>query len=74
MHKYVKKYINKDWTYLPIFIFLLFASWFVVSSVMNIAKHFLGDVLMILTLPIYWYYIIGPILDELWDCFDNKDS
>ena len=68
MHKYIKG----TWLEAPAFLVFLLACWYMTISIMAIVRHFLGSWGMILTMPIYWYYIIGPILDEMWEWFENR--
>jgi hypothetical protein len=66
MHKYIKNPILE----IPAFILFLLACWMVVYNVGAIVQYFVGSLLMILTMPLWWYYIVSPILDIMWEFFE----
>lgn len=68
MHKFIKG----TWLEIPAFLVFLLACWHVITMTMSITRYYFGDWAMILALPIYWYYLISPVLDEMWEWFNSK--
>lgn len=70
--KNINEYIKKTWLVWPIFLIFLLSCWFVIYYIASLVEYFIGSWGMIITMPLYWYYIINPILDEMWKWFDDK--
>lgn len=65
------KYIKNTSLEVPAFVLLLLACWMVVYNVGLLIQNSFGSVLMILTMPIWWHYIVNPILDLMGDFFTS---
>ncbi len=70
--KNINEYIKKTWLFWPTFLTFLLSCWCVVYYTASLVQYFIGSLGMIITMPLYWYYIINPILDEMWEWFDDK--
>jgi hypothetical protein len=67
-----KNNIKNTWLSIPAFLIFLLACGCLAISIMAIVRYFFGGLAMVLAMPIYWYYIIGPIMDEIWEWFNDK--
>lgn len=67
MHKYIRGTIFE----IPAFLLFLLACWMVVYNVGLLVQNNFGSVLMILTMPIWWHYIVNPVLDIMWNFFTS---
>lgn len=68
------KYVENTWLQYPAIIVFLISCWYITTSVMTLFKHFMGSWGMVLLMPIYWTYIINPLLDEFTEWFTEDNT
>lgn len=66
---------NKKWPAIfsvPVFILLAIVFWKIGTGILNVVMTYIGGWGMILTLPITFCLIIGPMMDLFFGWYDKK--
>jgi len=76
----MEKILNKNhkkWPRLfsiPVFILIAIVFWQIATGILNIVMTYIGGLGMMLTMPIIFCTIIGPMMDSLLEWYDKKFS